>query len=576
MQKDKKPEPPVVKKLKSEKPDVRREGICDIANMATDKEQLEQLVEHGIPLHVGRLLTDPDEKIAAAAAGALRNMLIGSDTSGGDVFGHLLGPANVMVLVDSVCNTLESRWNESGSTNKFADMASEMLQFLALLLSKEQAATNFIEDPKRVEFLLSCLARPANVPFYAAHCLLILSEENPEWQRSADSFGSLTERLSDSTPVPLRVACSGILLNLKPEAETLQLAMPCLLEGLKLQPRESSHKVLELMKAEGTNPDAFEETKHEWLIATKTLTTCCEIFANIIPTPEDAMEEEEGLDEASLAERQEEAFVQSKVGLLLLENPVALATRVCDKVDEILNPKDEGRSNAAFMQDSDMDGTFNAAQSALLALLIDLVLVTPCSYFADRMDHLWRALSSVFDLYSKLPDKSWMQNQGGLLLYCMWVLLSKDNRQGTPNIALTEEHAKALYALCAATIGDEALLGIRSRVVDLLGCVAQRVSDPGLNHAIGGLLLQHIRSADPAVVAAALNALIDLYSDEKFDNVVKDLRLIPALRAFEKAFENLVHKYGCSEDSDEEVLGKLAMLADNLPGFIQYKRDHGC
>lgn len=45
-----------------------------------------------------------------------------------------------------------------------------LLQFLALLLSKEQAATVFAEDPARVAFLLSCLDRPAPVPFYAAHC----------------------------------------------------------------------------------------------------------------------------------------------------------------------------------------------------------------------------------------------------------------------------------------------------------------------------------------------------------------------------------------------------------------------
>lgn len=35
-----------------------------------------------------------DDKVAAAAAGALRNMLIGADTFEEDVFGPLLGPAS--------------------------------------------------------------------------------------------------------------------------------------------------------------------------------------------------------------------------------------------------------------------------------------------------------------------------------------------------------------------------------------------------------------------------------------------------------------------------------------------------
>lgn len=212
VQKQKKPEPPVVKKLKSAKADDRKDGCMAVASMATEHDQLVQLVEHNVALHVGRLLTDEDEQVAAVAAGALKNMLISADTYNEDVFGHMLGPANVMILLDSVCNTLDARWNQSGSEKKFLDMASEMLQFLALLLTKDQACASFLEDPKRVDFLMSSLSKPNPVPFYAAHCLLILSEENGDWQTRADSFGLLTQYLREPSPLPLRVTCAGMLL----------------------------------------------------------------------------------------------------------------------------------------------------------------------------------------------------------------------------------------------------------------------------------------------------------------------------------------------------------------------------
>ena len=63
-------------------------------------------------------------------------------------------------------------------------------------------------------------------------------------------------------------------------------------------------------------------------MSTKTVTTCCEILANVIPCMEDEMDEDEGLDEASLAELEEKNFVSSDVGAMLLEAPVALVNKV--------------------------------------------------------------------------------------------------------------------------------------------------------------------------------------------------------------------------------------------------------
>ena len=88
--------------------------------------------------------------------------------------------------------------------------------------------------------------------------------------------------------------------------------------------------------------------------------------------------------------------------------------------------------------------------------------------------------------------------------------------------------------------------------------------------------MQQLQSESPAVVGAALNSLIDLYSDEDFDANVKELQLIPALKKFQPTFSQAVHNYGSGEDPDEDVHYLLGMLLDNLPEFIKYKRKHGC
>lgn len=41
-------------------------------------------------------------------------------------------------------------------------------------------------------------------------------------------------------------------------------------------------------------------------------------------------------------------------------------------------------------------------------------------------------------------------------------------------------------------------------------------------------------------------------------------------------FKRLMHQLPEEDAEDEELLARLAMLADNLPAFIKYKRDHGC
>ena len=70
-------------------------------------------------------------------------------------------------------------------------------------------------------------------------------------------------------------------------------------------------------------------------------------------------------------------------------------------MEEIFDPQDGGQSRKAFGNDDDMEAAFNSVETSLLALVIDLLLVTPCGYFSDRMQNLWRctSLQSTPSLY---------------------------------------------------------------------------------------------------------------------------------------------------------------------------------
>eukprot|EP00667_Euglena_gracilis_P005226 EG_transcript_5254 len=581
----KKPEPPVVGRLKSPNADQRRDGCLDVAGMATEHDQLRQLVEHNVHLHVCQLLTDPEDKVAAVAAGALKNMLITADTFSEDVFEPLLGPANVMVLLDSVCRTLETRWAAAAaaaaSSSSLVDLTAELLQFLALLLSKEQAATVFAEDPARVAFLLSCLDRPAPVPFYAAHCLLILSEENVDWQGRAEGFAALRRFLAPEAPAPLRVTCAGVLLNLHNTVTDVQALLPSVLQGLTMAPRDGALAVLPHMKVEGFELEKFEAAKREWLIATKTLTTACEILANLVPVSDDIIDEEAEYDEAELARLEEEHFVQSDVGQLFLHPSVGLVGKVCDKAEELFDLGRRGQSEEALQNDADMEAAFAAAQGALLALLVDLLLAVPYEHCAPRVSALWGALYA--DLAHRYTKKGPQGLQGdAAVLACvnaLWVLLGKDRRQEVPRRLLAAAQVQPLCVACAQLAAALPAADRPARLIDLVGRASLYVPDPAVCADVARLLLAQLADAaavGAAPVAAALNALMDLFGDERLDGVAKAVGLVPALEAVRGPFKRLMHQLPEEDAEDEELLARLAMLADNLPAFIKYKRDHGC
>eukprot|EP00668_Euglena_longa_P014097 GGOE01018069.1.p1 GENE.GGOE01018069.1~~GGOE01018069.1.p1 ORF type:complete len:621 (+),score=237.04 GGOE01018069.1:53-1864(+) len=577
----KKPEPPVVGRLKSPNADQRRDGCLDVAGMATEHDQLRLLVEYNVHLHVCQLLTDPEDKVAAVAAGALKNMLITADTFAEDVFAPLLGPANVMVLIDSVCRALESRWAASAtaaSSTTLLALTAEMLQFLALLLSKEQAATVFAEDHCRVSFLLASLDRPPPVPFYAAHCLLILSEENVDWQGQSEGFAPLRRFLTAETPVPLRVTCAGVLLNLHNDVADIQALLPSVLQGLTVAPREGTLGVLEHMKVEGFELEKFEDAKRDWLIATKTLTTCCEILANLVPATEDTIDEEVEYDEAELARLEEANFVESSIGQQLLHESVSLVAKVCDKTEELLDVGRRGRSEEALQNDGDMEAAFTAAQSALLALLVDLLLVVPYELCAPRVLALWRVLYA--DLTDRYTKKGQQQSDGMALacVHALWVLLGKDHRQDEPQRLLTGSEVQPLCVACTQLLATMPAADRPPRLIDLAGRAGQYVTNPAVCGTLGQLLLHQLSDATTGVAsaAAALNALFDLFGDERLDGIAKELRLVPALEAFCGPFKRLSGQLQVVDEDDEELLARLAMLHDNLPAFIAYKKGHGC
>jgi len=585
------PPPPIVGRLKATDAEARREACLDVCGMASDPTQLAALVEHGVHVHVSQMLADPEPRVAAVAAGALRNLLVTADGGGdadgeatsapaADVLEALVGAANVMVLVEGLCGSLEQRWADGTAGGEaIVDLTSEMLQLLALLLSKEEAAAAFVGDPKRVEFLLGCLDRPPPIPVYAAHCLLILSEENVDWQARADSFGPLRRVLADPTPIALRVPSAGVLLNLSAEWDDATVAplLPAVLAGLDLAPRAATANVLPLMKQSGFDLAAFEAAKRAWLLDAKAFTTACEILANLIPCLEDTIDEEVEYDEAALAHLEEDHFAGSEVGKLLVSPDVNLPDRVCARVEAEFDDKSRGSGDETLDNDADMENAYGSATDALLALLVDVALVAPFLLLAPRLPAVWRALYADVTRNGATKGLPWLRGPGALRIHALWTLLSKDRRQGPTDRALTEADVAPAVALCGQALAPLTPNDRPPRMLDLLGCAAQYLTDHQRQREVGALLVQHLTAdAAAAPAAAALNALVDLYSGEDFDDNVKTIKLLPALKQFRGPLRKMYEAAAGDEEAEEDLVARLGMLHDNLPAFIAYKASHGC
>jgi hypothetical protein len=472
-------------------------------------------------------------------------------------------------------------------------MACELLLLLSHILTKEEASNAFGANSKYVNFLITCLTRSGDVPFYAAQCLLVLTEENGNLNCSSKSslMNCALKCVSNKQhTLQMRVLLAGVLYNIEPTLDNVQNIFPHLMECFTIYPQIEAMAVFQEMRREpAIDLDSFNKAKRHWTEITKSLTVCFELLANLVcatvkedeDDSNDMDDDEDVLDEAKLIAKQEEQFCQSAIGGFLIQN--GLLELVCDKVIEIYDFN--AMLKTVLNNDIDMESSYDAYQTALLALFTNVLLYTP-SFHIQRKQAVWNALIDVLvakcaAAKSSLAEQQWCTIQGPLLVRGLCLLLNKDNHQlpiqQQRGIELSAQQFTLLFTACNDVASIENLEHLVGGAVDLLSLASLRLSDATENMVVGQWLIRLLHTHKSIVVTAAVvNGLMDIYSSETYDTNGIQMNLVSALKECNANLNDRVALYLTDPLHDDQVAAKLEMICDNLPSFIQYKIDHGC
>ena len=112
----------------------------------------------------------------------------------------------------------------------------------------------------------------------------------------------------------------------------------------------------------------------------------------------------------------------------------------------------------------------------------------------------------------------------------------------------------------------------RVNAVGMLACVGQRSKDATEIAVIARCLVSALQDASLEVVAEALNAVFDVFSDEDFDSVFRTVGLLQALEATSVAVKNKLR--ADRKALDRALVAHVKETQLNLTRFIKYKKKH--
>ncbi|KAF1318975.1 hypothetical protein FI667_g13462, partial [Globisporangium splendens] len=136
------------------------------------------------------------------------------------------------------------------------------------------------------------------------------------------------------------------------------------------------------------------------------------------------------------------------------------------------------------------------------------------------------------------------------------------------DLAITADEANLIMSSALQSRSMET----RMNTIGMIGCVGQRSKNPTEIDVIARCLLSSLNDASLEVVAEALNAVFDVFGDEDFDAVFRDLQLLSAL---EQTAMSIKAKLRAErKEMDRDLVAHVKETHLNLVRFIKYKKKH--
>lgn len=588
---------------------------------------------------VGSLITrlsDNEEEVVVEAAGALRNLCI---DGGYDICGEIIFFSSSPIKISNVLSQyLDNHRSAPGSVQKVIyELAENVITIVWCLSETSQKALNAINQLSLVPFLMSFLIYRDKLAVAtvasAAHCLYVLSDDNPVVIGEIRNNSSYTsclikiaqeegqqpstnvqgKHIGDEKKLALRVLSTGILRNISPlpsppidstvnlEKEVILPVLQPLLSSAALLDatqivqniisKQNCDPPLEKLSIKHT-PKSDHKSSYEYeleRIETKlrTIQLALEILTGICATlpdpvlPADGESEEPNGDETGYEDPdtdmiQGDDFSMTNAALASNVFPNLISTLLSLIEPTLLSFPPPSGPSLHPPTTSALSSIHSCAFDCLNNIILSLAAsphsgITSDTAYGKRLWHaIWSSLERIGD--PTITSGSTRQRSWETGIGVLWGISVIYKGLIIPE----EQHVQLLMKITDATWSDDA---VKVKCLGTLECLAQHQESVNANQTIAiyiASLLPSDSTVDYAVepTLQAVSALIDIYSDENclYDANFQQEGLLDKLVDSVEGVRKLVRSINRKKEGGIELRRRGEEVRDNLIDFIEYRR----
>eukprot|EP01061_Rhynchopus_euleeides_P018493 TRINITY_DN30617_c0_g1_i1.p1 TRINITY_DN30617_c0_g1~~TRINITY_DN30617_c0_g1_i1.p1 ORF type:complete len:568 (+),score=251.37 TRINITY_DN30617_c0_g1_i1:148-1704(+) len=496
------------------------------------------------------------------------------------------------------------------------ECAIETVQLIAAVAYNVEAVVcQMGADCELLQVLIDCVpmhnvyTKQTTLSIAAAELLLLLCDENPPAlhavssgisQGHRDALQACVAGNAVSPPQMLtKVVLTGLYLQVQPH-QAEQLLSFVFATVRDVRPHDSCERLLS-MPTETEGQRALKQAASQHLLLhLKALKTCLELCVNLVCSAEPATDEEED----------EEKFARTDIGRVLIRGNIGQV--IGEKASELLgscpSPQTEtALRNPQQCSDELVQEQYSEVEGAAVVLLMNLLMVLPQDQVGSA-PAVWAALQAVFardaallksitnttqapasvdtsstrnHTFSRERTEKAILNRLENLCSCLWTVLRKGwdiaTEDGSADIAFimnliqfTEERRRNRVAVKS----DELIVNVLRLCAE--ACPEGRQGGAqycNLVKTVGQLCMDNLRASGLSVNVEAMHTLIDVFSDDQYDGVMKSLNMLRHLATFQGFLSdklNILQSTGGEIPMDLEP--RLDTVLSNLEPFIAYKQ----
>jgi len=584
----------LTEKLQSSRVEEKECACLTIANLASQEEAMQHLLNHSLVRTLAPLLVDPSSVVKHAAVSALRSI----SSAGGAEACDKLQDEDVMTPLVKLLNEFSLSWQptpskEENSIDTRTETFVEAVELLwNLCESSPQAVTVFNR-----EGLLDVLSNAVCVETYGrrvvttvAQCLHTVTEDNPEAEMNLiDSplYQQLMKLISldHQDDCLLRVLSAGVILNLHGgklascTSSTIAVIIKCLADILTVNTDIHSYSTLDKGEAQERPADELETVISAQQVA-------LELLANICCN-DDGSDEWNDVDSSDTSDE-------------ILIRDVSLDG------DDVCVDKFSGdvacEVHEAIISHKLIDSVLAKIKAVDAETIERLKKLPKGNQLAKKLSTLQcRALCCLQNLVLCLDVEDF---NGPTSLYSLWVQLGQHTLQfaadgnidlvdaatgGMRSVVQKLANTKSSAHFDQMSPADLQLLhdlygrchdpNIHVNIISIMGTLgavlwaSNNPSGKDLVKGIGQFLLEVVTNASQVwVIAEALDAIFDVFAEDELEGVALDIGLLNKLKGL---LPGLKQKINASKKTLGEHYPVVMTAKTNLLRFIKYKTDYG-